>query len=253
VVIFNYEVEPRQYRQWMREVGIINTDRVKLVHLRGLRMPMTSEFVQERVVDILKGFNAQTWIVDPLARAFVGSGDENSNSDMGTFLDTLDVIKYEAAVDNLIVAAHTGRASESGIERARGASRFDDWADVRWLLTRNDEGQRFLKAHGRDVDMEQHVLSYDQHSRHLTVEKAITRTDQTIENIMTQIVEIVQLNPGITTGDLKKRLGKSTEYREKAYKYVVDAGKIVAKQVGNTSTKQHYDPSHPFAIDAKLA
>ena len=253
VVIFNYEVEPRQYRQWMREVGIINTDRVKLVHLRGLRMPMTSDFVQERVVDILKGFDAQTWIVDPLARAFVGSGDENSNSDMGTFLDTLDVIKYEAGVDNLIVAAHTGRASESGIERARGASRFDDWADVRWLLTRNDEGQRFLKAHGRDVDMEQHVLSYDTHSRHLTVEKAITRTEQTIENIMNQIVEIVQLNPGITTGDLKKKLGKSTEYREKAYKYVVDAGKIVAKQVGNTSTKQHYDPSHPFSIDAKLA
>jgi hypothetical protein len=253
VVIFNYEVEPRQYRQWMREVGIINTDRVKLVHLRGLRMPMTSDFVQERVVDILKGFDAQTWIVDPLARAFVGSGDENSNSDMGTFLDTLDVIKYEAGVDNLIVAAHTGRASESGIERARGASRFDDWADVRWLLTRNDEGQRFLKAHGRDVDMEQHVLSYDTHSRHLTLEKAITRTDQTIENIMNQIVEIVQLNPGITTGDLKKKLGKSTDYREKAYKYVVDAGKIVAKQVGNTSTKQHYDPSHPFSIDAKLA
>jgi hypothetical protein len=253
VVIFNYEVEPRQYRQWMREVGIINTDRVKLVHLRGLRMPMTSDFVQEKVVDILKGFNAQTWIVDPLARAFVGSGDENSNSDMGTFLDTLDVIKYEAGVDNLIVAAHTGRASESGIERARGASRFDDWADVRWILTRNDEGQRFLKAHGRDVDMEQHVLSYDDQNRQLTIEKAITRTDQTIENIMNQIVEIVQLNPGITTGDLKKRLGKSTEYREKAYKYVVDAGKIVAKQVGNTSTKQHYDPSHPFAIDAKLA
>jgi hypothetical protein len=253
VVIFNYEVEPRQYRQWMREVGIINTDRVKLVHLRGLRMPMTSDFVQERVIDILQGFNAQTWIVDPLARAFVGSGDENSNSDMGTFLDTLDVIKYEAGVDNLIVAAHTGRASESGIERARGASRFDDWADVRWILTRNDEGQRFLKAHDRDVDMEQHVLSYDDQSRHLTVEKAITRTDQTIENIMNQIVEIVQLNPGITTGDLKKRLGKSTEYREKAYKYVVDAGKIVAKQVGNTSTKQHYDPSHPFSIDAKLA
>jgi len=253
VVIFNYEVEPRQYRQWMREVGIINTDRVKLVHLRGLRMPMTSDFVQEKVVDILKGFNAQTWIVDPLARAFVGSGDENSNSDMGTFLDTLDVIKYEAGVDNLIVAAHTGRASESGVERARGASRFDDWADVRWILTRNDEGQRFLKAHGRDVDMEQHVLRYDDQNRQLTVEKAITRTDQTIENIMNQIVEIVQLNPGITTGDLKKRLGKSTEYREKAYKYVVDAGKIVAKQVGNTSTKQHYDPSHPFAIDAKLA
>lgn len=253
VVIFNYEVEPRQYRQWMREVGIINTDRVKLVHLRGLRMPMTSDFVQEKVIDILRDFNAQTWIVDPLARAFVGSGDENSNSDMGLFLDTLDVIKYEAGVENLIVAAHTGRASESGIERARGASRFDDWADVRWLLTKNDEGQRFLKAHGRDVDMEQHVLSYDEQSRQLTVEKAITRTNQTIENIMNDIVEIVRQNPGITTGELKGKLGKGTDYKEKAYKYCVEGGKIVAKQVGNTTTKQHYDPSHPFAIDAKLA
>jgi len=214
---------------------------------------MTSDFVQERVIDILRDFNAQTWIVDPLARAFVGSGDENSNSDMGLFLDTLDVIKYEAGVENLIVAAHTGRASETGIERARGASRFDDWADVRWLLTKNDEGQRFLKAHGRDVDMEQHLLTYDADSRHLTVEKAIKQTDQKIENIMKQIVEVVAENPGILTKELKSKVSGSTDYKEKAYKYCVDSGKIIAKLVGTTSMKMHYDPSHPSAFDQKLA
>lgn len=253
VVIFNYEVEPRQYRQWMREVGVINTDRVKLVHLRGLRMPMTSDFVQERVIEILKDFDAQTWIVDPLARAFVGSGDENSNSDMGLFLDTLDVIKYESGVENLIVAAHTGRSQEHGIERARGASRFDDWADVRWLLTKNDEGQRFLKAHGRDVDMEQHLLTYDPQSRHLTVEKAIKQSDQKIENIMKQIVDVVTENPGILTKELKGKVSGSTDYKEKAYKYCVDSGKIVAKLVGTTSMKMHYEPSHVSAFDEKLA
>jgi hypothetical protein len=253
IVIFNYEVEPRQYRQWMREVGIQNTDRVKLVHLRGLRMPMTSDYVQEKVIDILRDFDCQTWIVDPLARAFVGSGDENSNSDVGLFLDTLDFIKYEANVENLIVAAHTGRALEHGIERARGASRFDDWADVRWILTKNDEGQRFLKAHGRDVDMEQHLLTYEADSRLLGVDKAITKTDATIEGIMAQIVKLTTANPGILTKDLKEKLTGGTDYKEKAYKYCVQQGKIIAKQVGTTSLKMHYEPSHPSAIDEKLA
>lgn len=253
IVIFNYEVEPRQYRQWMREVGIKNTDRIKLVHLRGLRMPMTSDYVQEKVINILRDFDAQTWIVDPLARAFVGSGDENSNSDVGLFLDTLDVIKYEANVDNLIVAAHTGRALEHGIERARGASRFDDWADVRWILTKNDEGQRFLKAHGRDVDMEQHLLTYEPDSRSLGVDKAISKTDATIEGIMAQIVKLTTAHPGILTKDLKEKLTGGTDYKEKAYKYCVQQGKIIAKQVGTTSLKQHYEPSHPSAFEAKLA
>ena len=249
IVIFNYEVEPRQYRQWMREVGIRNTDRVKLVHLRGIRMPMTSDYVQDKVIDILREFNAQTWIVDPLARAFVGSGDENSNSDVGLFLDTLDVIKYEANVENLIVAAHTGRALEHGIERARGASRFDDWADVRWILTKNDEGQRFLKAHGRDVDMEQHLLTYDSDSRALGVDKAITKTDATIEGIMTQIVKLVADEPGLTTGQVKKKVTGMTDYIEKAYNYVVAQGQIVAQSVGKGSMKLHYLPSHPAVSD----
>ena len=253
IVIFNYEVEPRQYRQWMREVGIKNTDRVKLVHLRGLRMPMTSDYVQEKVIDILREFDAQTWIVDPLARAFVGSGDENSNSDMGLFLDTLDVIKYEANVENLIVAAHTGRALEHGVERARGASRFDDWADVRWILTKNEQGQRFLKAHGRDVDMEQHLLTYDSDTRQLIVDKAIKQTDQSIENIMDAMVKVATENPGILTKALKDQVSGGSDYKEKAYKFCIQSGKIMAKQVGTTSMKMHYEPTHPSAIEDKLA
>ena len=213
-------------------------------------MPMTSEYVQEKVISILKEFNAQTWIVDPLARAFVGSGDENSNSDMGLFLDTLDFIKYEANVENLIVAAHTGRALEHGIERARGASRFDDWADVRWILTKNDEGQRFLKAHGRDVDMEQHLLTYDANTRQLLVEKAIKQTDQTIENIMLQIISLVESEPGLTTGQVKEKVSGGTDYINKAYNYTVAQGKIIAKQVGNSSTKIHYAPTHPAVSDS---
>jgi hypothetical protein len=251
IVIFNYEVEPRQYRQWMREVGINNTDRIKLVHLRGLRMPMTSDYVQEKVIEILKDFNAQTWIVDPLARAFVGSGDENSNSDIGLFLDTLDVIKYEANVENLIIAAHTGRALEHGIERARGASRFDDWADVRWILTKNDEGDRFLKAHGRDVDLEQHLLKYNPDTRQLTIDQAINQTDQSVNNLMTKFVTTVTLNPGILTEALKTAVGGHKETRAQAYKNCIQNGSIITKTIGNS--KVHYTPEQALKNSLEIA
>jgi hypothetical protein len=72
-----------------------------------------------------------------------GSGDENSNSDVGVFLDQLDIIKERAGVSNLILPVHTGRAQEQGIDRARGATRLDDWADVRWLLKKTEDGRFF--------------------------------------------------------------------------------------------------------------
>jgi len=214
-------------------------------------MPMTSDYVQEKVTDILKDFDAQTWIVDPLARAFVGSGDENSNSDMGLFLDTLDVIKYEANVENLIIAAHTGRALEHGIERARGASRFDDWADVRWILTKNDEGDRFLKAHGRDVDLEQHLLKYNPDSRQLTIDQAINQTDQSVNNLMTKFVKTVTLNPGILTEALKKAVGGHKDTRAQAYKNCIQNGSIITKTIGNS--KLHYTPEQVLKNNLEIA
>jgi hypothetical protein len=66
-------------------------------------------------------------------------------------------------------------------------------------------------------------------------------------------VQLVTANPGILTKDLKEKLTGGTDYKEKAYKYCVQQGKIIAKQVGTTSLKQHYEPSHPSAFDEKLA
>ncbi|MFZ9922862.1 MAG: AAA family ATPase, partial [Candidatus Nanopelagicaceae bacterium] len=166
IVIFNYEVSANQYRRWMKDVDVKHSDDITLVHLRGERLPMISEKVQRLMISILKDLDCQTWILDPFARAFVGSGDENSNSDVSLFLDTLDYIKKQANIDNLVLPMHTGRAQEHGIERARGATRLDDWADVRWLLSKTEEG-RFFAADGRDVFLEQQALAFDEASRRL--------------------------------------------------------------------------------------
>jgi len=63
VVIFNYEVSENQYRRWMNDVAIENSDKITLVHLRGKRLPLIVRRVEDLVVSILKDLDAQTWIL----------------------------------------------------------------------------------------------------------------------------------------------------------------------------------------------
>jgi hypothetical protein len=209
IVIFNYEVSENQYRKWMRDVSIEHSEKITLVHLRGQRLPLIAGHIEDYVVSILREFDAQTWILDPFARAFTGCGDENSNADVGQFLDTLDVIKERSGVSNLVLPIHTGRAQEHGIERARGATRLDDWADVRWLLKKTQEG-RFFSADGRDVLLEEQLLTYDDQTRSLTLGGADAWTTRK-RSYEDQWVEIVQNNPGKSTTELSELLGKRVD------------------------------------------
>lgn len=168
VALWNYEVSAGMYRRWLRDVLIKNTDRISVANLRGYSIPLLVPTVQDFAVEWLKSRAVHTWIVDPAARAMPGL-DENSNVEVGQFLDTLDIIKERAGVANLILVTHTGRAEMAqGRERARGATRFDDWADVRWLLTKDDDGFRYFRATGRDVDTDEFRLMFDPLTRSLT-------------------------------------------------------------------------------------
>lgn len=234
IVIFNYEVSENQYRRWMNDVAIENSDKVTLVHLRGKRMPLTVQKVEDLMVDILKDLDAQTWILDPFARAFTGCGDENSNSDVGVFLDTLDVIKERAGVSNLVLPVHTGRAQENGVDRARGATRLDDWADVRWLLKKTNEG-RFFSADGRDVLEEEQMLSFDEATRSLTLGGADSYTAKKKGNEELWI-EVVTANPGLTTSDLSTILGKRVDDKgmKAARKMLLANHKLKTNRVGTS-------------------
>lgn len=233
IVIFNYEVGENQYRRWMKDVNIQHADHITLVHLRGERLPMISERVQRLVIDILKDLDCQTWILDPFARAFVGSGDENSNSDVGFFLDTLDYVKKQAKVDNLVIPMHTGRAQEHGIDRARGATRLDDWADVRWLLSKTDEG-RFFSADGRDVFLEQQALAYDEATRRLKLGGASAKVAKKMA-LEDQWVQAVKDNPGKTTSELLAILGLDERNKAmvSARKSALHYKRVITKSVGS--------------------
>lgn len=177
IAYWNYEVSPNQIRTWLREVTINNTHLVHLLNMRGHTWPISSQYVIDQTIQWLKDRTITTWIIDPLARAFVNSGDENSNQDVGIFLDTLDYIKDQAGVANLLIAAHTGRNAEQGNSRARGASRFDDWVDARWMISKTDDGNRYFAADGRDVQQDEALLEWDAETRRQTIKLGTQRQD----------------------------------------------------------------------------
>lgn len=209
IASFNYEVSPSQYKRWLREIGIRNTDQVCLLNLRGRQLPLTDPHVMDWVVKWLADRNVKVWIVDPFARAMVGCGDENSNTDVGVVLDILDVIKRRAGVGELIIPTHTGRGEQqAGMEHARGATRVDDWADARWLLTVDDQARRFFRAHGRDVNVDEELLRLDAGTGRLTM-GGHDRRGMAAKDRGSEIVDWVREHPGLGSNEIADQMGRN--------------------------------------------
>lgn len=211
IALFNYEVDDRQYRSWLRQVGITDTDKVVVLNLRGYRLPVTVGHIEDWTCAWLAERDVKMWVVDPFARAFTGCGkSENDNTEVGVFLDTLDVIKKRAEVSDLILPTHTGRMEfDAGEERARGATRLDDWADVRWLLTADkDTDDRYFRATGRDVEVPEEKLTFDDTTRSLVLgggDRAWEK-HRRLEDI---VVDVVNATPGIGIAALRTEVRAS--------------------------------------------
>lgn len=234
VVIFNYEVNREQYRRWFDDVGIKNVEKVSLLHMKGSVFPILVPHIQDLLVKMLKELETQTWILDPFAGAFTGSGDENSNSDVTVFLNILDNIKERAGVSNLVMPIHTGRSQEQGIDRARGATRLDDWADVRWILKKTQDG-RFFSADGRDVLQEEQQLTFDETTRSLTLGGANAYMTK-IKNNEEIWYEAVINNPGKSTSDILAILNKNPNDKgmASARKSLLNQRKLKTETVGRS-------------------
>lgn len=240
VGVLNYEVGAQQYRRWLRETDIVNTDRVALLHLRGLRMPLTTGHVEDWLVGWLVRNEVEVWMLDPFARAITGCGDESSNADVGLFLDTLDVIKERAGVRELVMPAHTGRGEqEVGKERARGATRLDDWADVRWILTKDDEARRYLSCTGRDVEEAEQPLRYHPEDRSLTLVVGGSRRGNRRNDMQGQVVGWLRNHPGSGVNDVCRAFPNRKAEITALLKAAVEVG-LLRVQDGPNSSKLHF-------------
>ncbi|MET8554596.1 AAA family ATPase [Streptomyces sp. NPDC004959] len=178
VSLCDYEMGDDQLREWMRRAGIQNTDRVHILPLRGHHLSLRTPGAREWVVQWLRDREIGLWILDPAHRAATGfttKGDPNDP--VQEFTETLEQIKRAAGVRNIGLPIHTGHSGDD----ARGASRWGDWPDAIWKLTKDKNGRRTLSAEGRDVDLAETPVHRDPETRRLTVSAFDTASGSTYQ------------------------------------------------------------------------
>jgi hypothetical protein len=166
----NFEMDTDDLLAYLRPLGVQQPDRIALLNLRGLRLPLLSDPAFDWLKRWLVDRQVGALVIDSWRRLCGSCGvSENRNEEVEELTERLDKLKREAGVPALLVTAHTPRERlPEGEERARGATAFDDWVDVRWVQTRSN-GARFLAAQGRGVPERERALIFDETTRLVTV------------------------------------------------------------------------------------
>lgn len=257
VALWNYELDANMMVSWLRDTELEHPEKLRLLNLRGKRVPLDTKYGQEWTIHWLRSNNIRTWIIDPAVRAMIGWGDENDNGAVTLFTDKLDEIKERAGVSELIIAHHTGRAEQVvGEERARGATRWDDWPDSRWILTTlPGSDTRFIRMKGRGKDVPERALAYDPRRRRVSLVGGgdpLSGADrQTYEDqaIKTQLLDYITANPGLTKNKVMDGIGLTSQRKAgPALSALQSEGKIHTLDGPNRS-KLHFAGPAPDVPD----
>jgi len=168
VVLVDNELSPRLLQKWLRDQGVVNSDRVQVETLRGrvgtfnlLNPHLFAEWVRR-----VQG--ADVLLLDVL-RPVLDAAGLSEDKEAGQFLrGPLASLAAEAGVGHLFVSHHTGHEGT----RARGDSALKDWPDAKWALTkpRGEYGPRAFEAFGRDVALKPHLLQFEPQTRRLVLD-----------------------------------------------------------------------------------
>ncbi|ATD69184.1 MULTISPECIES: ATP-binding protein [Gordonia] len=170
IILLDDELSPRQQRQWLRDAGITNTNRITLYSLRGrvATLNLLDDRTRAAWATRLRDDGASVVILDCLRPALDALG-LSEDKDAGRFLVAFDALLAEAGATEGLIVHHAGH----GNERARGDSRLMDWPDALWKLaaekTDDPFARRYFSAFGRDVAEPERRLDYDPTSRRLTI------------------------------------------------------------------------------------
>jgi AAA domain len=225
IVVIDDELHPDTMRRWMRDQGIVNTDRVVVVPLRGhaATFDLTLPEVRALWVQRLRAVQAAVVILDCL-RPILDALGLSEDKEAGQFLVAFDAMLQEAGVAEAMIIHHMGH----GNERARGDSRILDWGDSLWKLVRDntdeeipiEERARYFTAFGRDVRVRESRLSYDETTRRLTIAGG-TRRESKGDEAWPDVREFIQNHPNCSANRIEKDLAGT--YGKEAIRAAINA------------------------------
>jgi hypothetical protein len=195
VVVLNYEVSAHQFARWMDDMGVPG-DRMYVFNMRGTENPLLTEVGRWDLAQKIKAQRGEVLIVDPFGRAF--PGEQNDASQVSPWLVNLDQVAEMGGCSELLLTAHAGWGSTN--VRSRGSSALEDWPDAILTMRKDEDGNRFIKADGRDVDVEESMLRWHEDTRTYsrTTEVGMTADERGITRLADLIVEQVKLSPGLS-------------------------------------------------------
>jgi AAA domain len=244
VAIFNYEVSAAMLAGWAQQVGIPG-DRLLLVNLRGRRNPLDHPDDRARLVALLRAHQVEVLIVDPFGRAYTGRS-QNDAGEVTAWLCDLDRFAADAGVSEVVLSVHAGWDGE----RTRGSSALEDWADVVVTLARDpdDEAVRYLRAFGRDVEIDEDRLVYEPDTRTLTLAGAGSRKHNKAERAakaaMPDVLNYVADNPSCSDRNIRENLDGTNSVLDQARRRLVERGDIVEEpRAGRGGGKSYRVPA----------
>lgn len=200
VAVLDLELSPSTARSWLAQSGIVHTDAITVVSLRGKvgSLNITDDATRARWARLLRDTGAELLVLDPL-RPLMDALSLDENTDGGVITSAFDALKEEAGISEGILVHHAGH----GGERARGDSRFQDWADELWTITRENPNDprsfRFFTAFGRHSDVARGLLSlYD--GRRLAF--APETTDSAADRLVEAVVDALRTHGEMTVNDI---------------------------------------------------
>ena len=242
IALFDLEMGAQKVAAWLRAQRIRNVDAVVVATFRGKAraLDVIDPLVRRGLAMELRALRVAYLVLDPLRPVLDALGlDEHREA--GRFLTAIDALLDEAGIPEACLVHHTGH----GGERARGDSRLIDWPDATWsLLSQPGDRARYIKALGRDVEVEETQLEYDQGTRRLTITGGGSRRDGRLDVALEGVLEALQASHGpLSVRGIQNALAGSPVGRDDVRAAInrgVASGAIVAAPGGPRGAILHY-------------